>query len=313
MQRQNQHVLVFLLLLSILLPFERTSWAAAESRKAKTIDELAAMYDSSGCKQCHEKIYSDWEQSLHARSIFGTGRTALTVATTVKVGLMSWKYSGVTKPEDVKIKHVMVCFKCHLPQVIEATDDVAKDIVLLSIKYGDKNTKPEEKDKIEKTLSSVNIGCLICHERNAVIHKWVDGFPQKNEVYGSKEGSHMDTAHPIMKKSPIMSESILCGQCHGLGPNFELENPSQCGTLYGSYLWAYRAEGGQESCQECHMRKSKLGHNMQSYSDLNMGKTAVDFRVETLGYIWRDKAKMIPQTLVKIEMINRAGHAIPDG
>ena len=61
------------------------------------------------------------------------------------------------------------------------------------------------------------------------------------------------------------------------------------------------------------MKKSKLGHNMQSYNDLNMGKTAVDFQVETLGYIWRDGSKMMPQALVKIEMINRAGHSIPDG
>jgi hypothetical protein len=226
---------------------------------------------------------------------------------------MSWKYSGVKKPDDVKVKHLMVCFKCHLPQIAEATDDVAKEIVGLAIKYGDKTTTAEEKDRIEKKLSSININCLVCHQRNAITHKWVDGFPQKNEVYGSKEGVHADPAHPVMKKSPIMSESILCGQCHGLGPNFELENPSQCGTLYGSYLWAYRAEGGQESCQECHMKKSKLGHNMQSYSDINMGRTAVDFRVETLPYIWRDKATMIPQALVKIEMINRAGHAIPDG
>jgi hypothetical protein len=286
---------------------------AAETKKAATIDELAKMYDSSGCKQCHEQIYNEWDQSLHARSVFGTGRTALTVATTVKVGLMNWKHSGVKKPEDVKVKHVMVCFKCHLPQVAEATDDVAREIVALSIKYGDKDTKPEEKDRIEKKLSSININCLVCHQRNAVTHKWVDGFPQKNEVYGSKEGGHADAAHPVMKKSPIMGESILCGQCHGLGPNFELENPSQCGTLYGSYLWAYRAEGGQESCQECHMRKSKMGHNMQSYSDVEFGRSAVDFRVETLGYIWRDGAKMMPQALVKVEMINRAGHSIPDG
>ncbi len=286
---------------------------AAEVHKAKSIEELATMYDSSGCKTCHEAIYNEWEQSLHGRSIFGTGRTALTVATTVKVGLMNWKYSGVKKPDDVQVKHVMVCMKCHLPQIAEATDEVAKEIVALSIKYGDKNAAPAEKEKIEKKLSSVNIGCLICHQRNAITHKWVDGFPQTNEVYGSKEGVHADASHPVMKKSPIMNESILCGQCHGLGPNFELENPSQCGTLYGSYLWAYRAEGGQESCQECHMRKSKHGHNMQSYEDVNMGKAAVDFRVETLPYIWRDKAKMMPQALVKIEMINRAGHAIPDG
>ena len=128
--------------------------AAAAEKKAKSIDELAKMYDSSGCRQCHEKVYDDWNQSLHARSIFGTGRTALTVATTVKVGLMNWKYSGVKKPEDVKIKHVMVCFKCHLPQIADATDDVAKEIVVLSIKYGDKDTKPEEKDRIEKKLGS---------------------------------------------------------------------------------------------------------------------------------------------------------------
>jgi hypothetical protein len=293
------------------LPHQLT---AAEDEKAKSLDELAKRYDSSGCKECHEKIYDEWDQSLHARSIFGTGRTALTVATTVKVGLMSWQYSGVKKPEDVQVKHVMVCFKCHLPQMSEATDAVAKEVVALSIKYGDKATDEEEKEKIEKKLSSVNINCLICHQRNAITHKWVDGFPQKNEVYGSSEGgAHADSAHPVMKKSPIMGESILCGQCHGLGPNFELENPSQCGTLYGSYLWAYRAEGGQESCQECHMQKSKMGHNMQSYRDVNMGKTAVDFNVETLGYIWRDKTKMIPQTLVKIDMTNRAGHSIPDG
>ncbi len=292
--------LLAVLLCSLLFSVYIHPAGASEAKKAASIDELAKMYDSTGCKACHEGIYNEWDQSLHARSIFGTGRTALTVATTVKVGLMNWKYSGVKKPEDVKVKHVMVCFKCHLPQVAEATDDV-------------KDTKPEEKERIEKKLSSININCLVCHQRNAITHKWVDGFPQKNEVYGSKEGSHADGAHPVMKRSPIMNESILCGQCHGLGPNFELENPSQCGTLYGSYLWAYRAEGGQESCQECHMRKSKLGHNMQSYNDLNMGKTAVDFRVETLGYTWRDKAKMIPQTLVKVEMTNRAGHAIPDG
>jgi hypothetical protein len=304
-------VLAVFVLPLLMLPPDQAS--AAEAKKAKSIDELAKMYDSSGCKQCHEGIYKEWDQSLHARSIFGTGRTALTVATTVKVGLMSWKYSGVKKPEDVQVKHVMVCFKCHLPQIAEATDDVAKEIVALSIKYGDKGTSDEEKDKIEKKLSSVSINCLVCHQRNAIIHKWVDGFPQKNEVYGSKDGSHPDSAHPNLKKSPVMSESILCGQCHGFGPNFELENPSQCGTLYGSYLWAYRAEGGQESCQECHMRKSKMGHNMQSYSDVNFGKSSVDFRVETLGYIWRDGAKMMPQALVKIEMTNRAGHAIPDG
>jgi hypothetical protein len=52
---------------------------------------------------------------------------------------------------------------------------------------------------------------------------------------------------------------------------------------------------------------------MQSYRDPGMAKAAVDFHVEALAYQWRDGAKMMPQALVKVEMTNRTGHAIPDG
>ncbi len=287
---------------------------ALEGAKAASIDELAGMYDSSACKQCHEAIYKDWEKSIHSRSVFGTGRTAATIKTTVAVGLMGWQYSGVKKPEDVTVKHLMICMKCHLPQLADATDDVAREIVKNAYVYADSQASDDAREKAASKLSKVSINCLVCHQRNAIVHKWVDGFPARDTVYGSKEGgAHPDTAHPNMKKSPIMSESILCGQCHGLGPNFELENPSQCGTLYGSYLWAYRAEGGQETCQECHMKKSGLGHNMQSYRDAGMTNAAVDFKVETLGYQWRNGTTMVPQALVKVEMINRTGHSIPDG
>ncbi len=306
-------LVIFALLTMPPLLFGAQAAGAAEAKKAASIDELAKMYDSTGCKQCHEGIYNDWEQSIHSRSIFGTGRTAATLKTTVVNGLTKWPYSGVKKPDDVTTKSLMICLKCHLPQLADATDDVAKEIIKYVYVYMDDKASETDKDKAVAKLSKVSINCLVCHQRNAIIHKWVDGFPQKNEVYGSKEGAHADPAHPTMKVSPVMDESILCGQCHGLGPNFELENPSQCGTLYGSYLWAYRAEGGQESCQECHMKKSGLGHNMQSYRDPGMGKAAVDFKVETLGYQWRDGSRMVPQALVKIEMINRAGHSIPDG
>jgi hypothetical protein len=297
----------------LLIAYAQSNAYAKEMKKAKTIDELAKMYDSIGCKQCHEDVYNEWTQSIHSRSIVGTGRTAATIKTTVAVGLMSWQYSGVKKPEDVQVRHLMICAKCHLPQLADATDEVAREIVKYCYIIADPQASEEARDQASAKLSSVSINCLICHQRNAITHKWVDGFPERDTVYGSKDGVHADSGHPKMKKSPIMDESILCGQCHGLGPNFELENPSQCGTLYGSYLWAYRAEGGQESCQECHMKKSKLGHNMQSYQNPVMSKAAVDFKVETLGYQWRDGTKMVPQALVRVEMINRSGHSIPDG
>jgi len=311
MRVQSFLAVVAFLILSYAMPYQILH--AAETKKATSIDELAKMYDSTGCRGCHEGVYKEWEQSIHSRSIFGTGRTAATIKTTVSVGLMGWQYSGVKKPEDVQVKHLMLCAKCHLPQLADATDAVAKEIVREAFIYSDPKTSDGDREKAAHNLSKVSINCLICHQRNAITHKWVDGFPQKNEVYGAKSGSHADPAHPVMKVSPIMDESILCGQCHGLGPNFELENPSQCATLYGSYLWAYRAEGGQERCQECHMKRSKLGHNMQAYRDPGMAKAAVDFKVETLGYQWRDGSRMVPQALVRVEMTNRAGHAIPDG
>ena len=49
--------------------------------KATSISELAERYDSSRCADCHEEIYDEWENSLHARSILGSPRTAPTIIT----------------------------------------------------------------------------------------------------------------------------------------------------------------------------------------------------------------------------------------
>ncbi len=294
---------LLIIALFILVPI-----AALGAQKAKTIDELAKMYDSSTCKECHADVYAEWEKSLHARSIFGpaeVGRTAATIKTTIENGLKDWPYSGVKKPEDVGVKQLMICAKCHLPQLIEADDSVAHEIV--KNLYAFKETD----DQAAHNLQKLNIGCTVCHQRNAIIHKWKFGTPEKDAVYGTKDAEHASPDFPKMKKSPYMKESILCGQCHGQGPNFELEEPTQCATLYGSYNFAYRAEGGHETCQECHMKKSKLGHNMQSYRA--MGPMAVDMKVEAMAYQWRDVATTTPAASVQVDLTNKAGHAIPDG
>ncbi len=288
---------------------------AARKGKATTIAELAAMYDSTACTECHKEIHDDWAKSIHSRSIFSNGRTAATFRTAVINGLMEWPYSGVKGPKDVKVEHLMGCAKCHLPQLADATDDVAREIVgsIFAWQEALKNKDAAVAGKEEKKLKSLNINCLICHNRNAVVHKWTDGYPKAGEVYGSKEGAHDSTEYPVLKRSLVMAESIQCGQCHGLGPNLEFDNPTQCCTSYGSYLWAYRAEGGRETCQECHMKKSGLGHNMQAYRDPGMAKAAVDFRAEAYPLVWRDGALVTPKAVVKVEMTNRAGHSIPDG
>jgi N-formylglutamate amidohydrolase len=119
-----------------------------------------------------------------------------------------------------------------------------------------------------------------------------------------------------LKKSPIMKEPIICGQCHGLGPNFDLANPTQCATLYGSYLHNYVESTGvvAETCQECHMHKYKSGHVMPSYRQPEIAKHAVDVEVEAKGYQVLFKAgEHIPTAAVQVRMTSNAGHRIPDG
>ena len=284
--------------------------------KANSIAELVARYDSRSCIECHQDAHDEWYESAHARSIFGTGRTALTFRTAISNGLLEWEASGVKNVKELRVEHLMGCAKCHLPQLADATDKVAQEIVA-TIDAWRSAMEEEDEATMEKhaaTLTSLNINCLVCHNRNAITHKWSDGYPRRDTVYGlAGEGEHPHDKFTAMKPSPVMSESIFCGQCHGLGPNFDQENPTQCATGYGSYLFAYVPEGGTQTCVECHMRDSGLGHNMQSYKAKVMSDAAVDMHVDAKAMVWRDVSTMRPKATVKVELTNRTGHGIPDG
>ncbi len=285
--------------------------------KATTIAELAERYDSSGCVECHEDAHDEWSESLHAVSILGTPRTAPTIITAIDKGLKLFPYSGVKDDSDITVESLMMCMKCHLPQLDEATDDVAREIVatIRSWQQAYRDSDDEKAEALEETIASLNIGCMVCHNKMAIIHKYADGYPQPDTVYGSQEGDHEDEVYAKMAVAPALGESIFCGQCHGQGPNFELDHPSQCATAYGSYLFAYVAHGGNESCQECHMHKSELGHNMASYRDETMIEMALDVSVEGRSLFWRkDKGEgVLPIGVINVEIYNKTGHGIPDG
>lgn len=293
---------LFLLLLFSSLAVV-TYAAQSEAQKAKTIDQLAKMYDSSSCKECHAKEYEEWSKSLHAKSIIGSPRTMATLRTFITDGLMKeQKFSGVKDVKGIKIVHMMQCLKCHLPQIEDATDDVAQEIAQAVI------------DGNATKLEKLNINCLICHNKNAIVHKWHDGPPQKNIIYGKKDGPHPHPTFTSHKKSPIIQESVMCGQCHGLGPNFDQPNPTQCATLYGSYLHSYIPAGGSQTCQDCHMREFQKGHHMSSYSDPDVGKRAVDVVVDAPAYQFLPRAgEWNPTAIVTIKLTNKAGHRVPDG
>lgn len=288
---------IVFVLLFIALPL-----AASSAQKAKTIDELAKMYDSSSCKQCHAEIYAQWEKSHHARPLMG-----------VKGGLMmtpiATKGATAFSPDDPKkatIKNYP-CFKCHLPQAVtSAEDSVAVELTEALL----------AKDSAK--VAKLQITCIVCHHDKALIHKRELGEPKDNVLYGAKAvEAHGDKVYAKVEKSAIMKDSVFCGQCHGLGPNLEFDQPFQCANLYGSYLHSYIPAGGTQSCQDCHMQKGD--HLIAPNFNDDKGTSellakAISLDVQTLGYEWlRKAATYTSKIVVNTKITTTAGHRIPDG
>jgi Cytochrome c554 and c-prime len=260
---------------------------------ASTLSELIAMFDSSSCKECHGKIYEQWGKSHHARPLIGMGDHMLLTSFLKRV-------NRPDKPADQVVKRDFPCFKCHLPQIKYGTDAVAGEIAKVVVK-GDK-----------ATIRKLNISCLVCHNEKAVVH----GRPEKGVVYGTKDLPH-HPGHPV-KKSPLLRNSLMCGQCHGLGPVLDSpEMPVQCATLYGSYLHAYIPAGGTQTCQQCHMKNAD--HNMPpDFNDRDelsdRLRQSLPMEVQTMAYTFHpDEKAFSPMVVVKTKITSKAGHRIPDG
>ena len=289
---QKAHRFRDILILSmVFIFFIFISAAGASDRKARTLTGLIEMFDSSRCKECHEEIYSQWETSHHARSIMG-----IFMDRYLQKGVLS-----VKNPNNAT-KANFPCFKCHFPQLEYATDEVASEIAAAIL----------SKDKA--TMSRLNINCLVCHNQKGVVH----GHPEKGMLYGTDSVSeHPDEGYKTIKASPIMKKSAMCGQCHGLGPNFEFEHPVQCATLYGSYLHAYVPSGGTKTCQECHMKDADHScppdFNKRNEVSARL-KNALPMEVDTLIYKSQfTPGAIIPMVVVKTRITSKAGHRIPDG
>jgi hypothetical protein len=270
-----------------------TSFVHAEgTTRASTLPELIAMFDSSSCKECHEKIYEQWEKSHHARPLMGMDDWIF-MASYLKRGPLA------IKEGQKATKANFPCFKCHLPQIKHATDAVAVEIAE-AILRDDKST-----------IRKLNISCLVCHNEKAIVH----GRPEKNVVYGNKDLPE----HPghVVKKSPLLKDSLMCGQCHGLGPNLEFETPVQCATLYGSYLHAYIPSGGAQTCQQCHMKNGDhyMPPDFNRREELSARlQESLPMEVQTLAYTFQPvEDKVFPMVVVKTKITSKAGHRIPDG
>ena len=304
------------LLLLIAAPLAASGQAAPKAKKAKTIDELATMFDSSSCKKCHAEIYAQWEKSHHARPFMGVGG-GLMLIPVVRASAFQ-----VKEPKEATLA-TFPCFKCHLPQAVtSAEDSVAVELTQALFAASEKDAPDAAKAAAKAKVAKLQITCLVCHNEKAIAHRRLLGAPEKGVVYGTKDvPAHGDKVFTQVKKSAILSQAIFCGQCHGTGPNFEFDYPIQCATLYGSYQHAYLPRGGFRSCQECHMKKvgGEADHLIAPNFDDKEGTSkllasSIHLDVETLGYQWLRKAgALTPMIVVNTKITHDAGHRIPDG
>ncbi|MCI4625962.1 MAG: hypothetical protein L3V56_08365 [Candidatus Magnetoovum sp. WYHC-5] len=285
---------------------------AAEKKEAKTLDELIKMYDSSSCEQCHADYVKDWKHSLHSKPLVGPFNKTLGTL----IGYIKERDKELVKSKEVTDsmkEYMMPCFICHIPQLQEASEEVAKEIAKACV---------EENFPV---LEKLTINCLICHNRNSIIRKFRDGNPVPDAVYSAtKTGQHANPAYPKIEKNEMMADSSFCGQCHQ-GPNIlHSAEPMWCTSNYDSYLQAYIPKGGDKSCQDCHMEKTdynKTGHRFPpNYDDAELSmkrlKDAIQFDLKAKAYTFAIKApapKMVPTLVINTEIQHNVAHRFPDG
>lgn len=284
-----------LFLVALSMVWMAVSTEAVEPSPAITsLSSLIERYDSSSCRECHEEIYTQWENSHHARPLMGL-KDWIFMSKYLKEGPLA------VKSPELATKANFPCAKCHLPQLFEATDKVAAELATAIFKN----------DK--ETVRKLNIGCLVCHQEKAAIHY----RPQADTLYGVKGSSAHEGKYKEVKQSSFMKSSLFCGQCHGMGPVLETEHPVQCAMLYGSYLHAYIPAGGTQSCQDCHM-PNKDHRVLPNYSNREETSArlaqALPMEVQVLNYTFQpvEEARH-PMIVLKTRITNKAGHRFPDG
>lgn len=293
---------IYMLIIAIML----LSVSPVMAKEIKTLNELIKAYDASSCKECHKKIYEEWEKSLHAKPLLGPiGRTLATFQ-----GFIKSRDTELAKSKEVAPtmkQFLKPCVECHFPQMMDASNEVAEELAKAIL------------DGNEEVLKKLQITCVVCHNRNAIIRKFRDGAPKADTIYGSKHsGAHGDKVYTKAQKNEMMRDSVFCAQCHQ-GPNVQhYDEPMWCVSNYDSHQQFYVPMGGTESCQDCHMHNGG-GHNFppnyqnKEQTSKRLSKW-IDLNVSAIGYKFKPTGKdLIPMIVINTEVVSRIGHRFPDG
>lgn len=168
------------------------------------------------CKQCHEDVYRDWSQSMHAHA-----REAWYFSHKVASERM-----GMTCNNEQNVP--IACDTCHEPAGVYPLGAVMQG-------------SPPALAAIE------GVTCDVCHRITEVKGTGEFKFGAKD----TKLGPYDDAKSPYHKtaRSPLIEKSDFCVACHGQLSN--LNGLVVCDTVRTWRESRYAAEG--KTCQTCHM------------------------------------------------------------
>lgn len=263
---------------------------ARAEQVAQAMPEKAHQVSSKVCKTCHEKIYEQWEGSMHGQS------TALQDPIH---GAFYRLVIGDPRKEGIKTKKgtYPVCLKCHSPA---AALDAKTDLTALPA-YGE------------------GVNCITCHTMkeykgvegpDGKLRYGVDAYVFTDEALQAPSGRDY-TIHPAGEKPPkpfhpfpmegntMLRTSAACMGCHDQRVNFKGAPLCVTGKEYAKF-------GTFVACQSCHMPKvdgltdhsMAGGHGNMIQAGLVMNATA-----ERRG----DKV------LLSVNLHNQLPHGYPTG
>jgi hypothetical protein len=168
------------------------------------------------CKQCHEEIYRDWSQSMHAHA-----REAWYFSHKVgseRMGMSCNNEHNVAVP----------CQTCHEPAGVYPLGAMMQG-------------------KPAAIAATEGVSCDVCHRITEVKGTGDFAFGPK----GTKRGPYQDAKSPYHKTSyaPLIKTSDFCVACHGQLQN--LNGLKVCDTVRMWRESRYAREG--KTCQSCHM------------------------------------------------------------
>jgi hypothetical protein len=202
--------------------------------------QTGGFHPASECQECHEAIYKQWTQSMHAHAV----TSPVAIAQINQVMRMT-AFAGAAKPDPY-----LLCNNCHSPVGARLTGQA---------------TLPFEASEAVTALADEGVSCTVCHQFNGEPRSGQGGFKSFNRdlrpgriFYGAIADPAGNPYHQSQPGKLAAKPDSLCQNCHNVNYDSNGDGQIEKGAdliLQSIYTeWErYAKAGGTQSCVSCHM------------------------------------------------------------